>query len=325
MSGTRRPCTDLLCHAPLSWRHTAIVLEQACISWPSPGSTSSSLMAVAEGDCARTAAGSARSFTFAAVRRCCRWSIVLYLLRHAGAAARRAADARRSASAAPAIQTAAAIRPVTRSRRYEKNRDASSTVHQRAAADRARRRRRAADRAPAPAGRQATWRRLAARNARRGSAPRGAGAERLEHVGADLERVAGRCRRRARPRASPGAQPPPSHSAATVASSTPPARPRQPACAAATARPSGAANSTGRQSATWTTQATPGSVVTLASASCDRRAGRGIGGADADDARAVHLAQEDRRGARSPRRAAPGCAATASGVVADRAPRFIVA
>ena len=51
-----------------------------------------------------------------------------------------------------------------------------------------------------------------------------------------------------------------SHSAASDASTTPAASPRQPACAAATARPAGAANSTGRQSATCTMQATPGSV-----------------------------------------------------------------
>ena len=52
-----------------------------------------------------------------------------------------------------------------------------------------------------------------------------------------------------------------------LASITPPAKPRQPAWAAPTARPPGAANSSGRQSATCTAQAMPGSVVTLASAS----------------------------------------------------------
>ena len=44
---------------------------------------------------------------------------------------------------------------------------------------------------------------------------------------------------------------------ATVASSTPAARPRQPAWAAATTEPSRAANSTGRQSATCTAATTP--------------------------------------------------------------------
>eukprot|EP01137_Pigoraptor_chileana_P012682 Opistho-2@65302 len=55
-----------------------------------------------------------------------------------------------------------------------------------------------------------------------------------------------------------------SHRAATVCSSTPPASPRQPACAPAT--PPGAANSTGRQSATWMATPSPATVLTLASA-----------------------------------------------------------
>src|SRR5579875_2123386 len=54
--------------------------------------------------------------------------------------------------------------------------------------------------------------------------------------------------------------------AATVASSTPPASPRQPACAAATAEPSRAAKSTGRQSATWIAQIWHGARVSAASA-----------------------------------------------------------
>ena len=63
-----------------------------------------------------------------------------------------------------------------------------------------------------------------------------------------------------------GATPAPWQSAETVASSTPAASPRQPACAAATARPSRAQNSAGRQSATRTAQARPRSVVHAASA-----------------------------------------------------------
>ena len=95
----------------------------------------------------------------------------------------------------------------------------------------------------------------------------------------------------------PGRQSAASHRLATVASSTPAARPRQPAWAAPTPRPSGAANRTGRQSATCTVQAMPGSVVTLASASCTGAPGSGIGTRQPDDARPVHLAQEHRRGA----------------------------
>ncbi len=55
-------------------------------------------------------------------------------------------------------------------------------------------------------------------------------------------------------------------SAPTVASRTPAASPRQPACAAPIADPSAAAKSTGMQSATWITQTRPGSRVTTASA-----------------------------------------------------------
>ncbi len=58
----------------------------------------------------------------------------------------------------------------------------------------------------------------------------------------------------------------PPHTACAQRSSTPALRPRQPACAAPTARACGAANSTGRQSATSTVQATPGSLVHDASA-----------------------------------------------------------
>mmetsp|Transcript_21958 Transcript_21958/g.86125 ORF Transcript_21958/g.86125 Transcript_21958/m.86125 type:complete len:369 (-) Transcript_21958:4452-5558(-) len=62
----------------------------------------------------------------------------------------------------------------------------------------------------------------------------------------------------------PGSQAAASQSSATVCSSTPAARPRQPACAPAT--PPGAANSTGRQSATRMATASSGSVDTAASA-----------------------------------------------------------
>ncbi len=71
--------------------------------------------------------------------------------------------------------------------------------------------------------------------------------------------------------------------AATVAPSTPLARPRQPACAAPTTEPSRAANNTGMQSATWIAHTTPGCLVTAASArgrrdsiSCSALAVRGM-------------------------------------------------
>src|SRR5258706_11615346 len=54
--------------------------------------------------------------------------------------------------------------------------------------------------------------------------------------------------------------------ASMVASSTPAARPRQPACAAATTLPASSANSTGMQSAIFTTQTVPRSRATAASA-----------------------------------------------------------
>jgi hypothetical protein len=80
-----------------------------------------------------------------------------------------------------------------------------------------------------------------------------------------LRNAAARCRdpaRPTRPRAATGALAKRLH----VASSTPAARPRQPAWAAATAWPSRSASSTGRQSATPTVQATPRAVVQAASA-----------------------------------------------------------
>ena len=75
---------------------------------------------------------------------------------------------------------------------------------------------------------------------------------------------------------SPGSQPEASHKAWTVCSSTPPARPRQPACAPPTAF--GAANSTGRQSATWMAQPSPGMVLMHASALGTRASGRAHSG-----------------------------------------------
>ena len=123
-------------------------------------------------------------------------SIVLYVMAHADAPQRaRRAPQRAAAPRQRRIQTAAASRPVTPSRRNEKNRDASSTVHQSPPLTRAHARRAPGGRAPAAAG----WPASAARR------PRGARhealrvravrrlAEGLQHVGADLEAAAARC------------------------------------------------------------------------------------------------------------------------------------
>ena len=142
-----------------------------------------------------------------------------------------------------------------------------STVHQLPPLTR-RRRPRPAGRAPGRPDRPATCRRRGRRSA--AARPgRGIGAERFEHVGADLE--AARPDAGAEPGAtSPGAHPPPRRPRATR-----PRRRRRPGRASRRGRrhgaPAGAANSTGRQSAACTVQATPGSVVTLASASAPAR------------------------------------------------------
>ena len=93
---------------------------------------------------------------------------------------------------------------------------------------------------------------------------------------------------------------PGSHSsAATVASTTPAASPRQPACATPTRRPSRPARNTGRQSATSTAQTLPG-----------RERHGGIGRAlrsprQRDDADAVHLLEPGRLRRKLERRAQP--------------------
>ena len=194
-------------------------------------------------------------------------SVVLYIMGAPGAPA--GAPRPREAGGISARQTAAAQRPVTPSRRNEKNRDASSTVQAPAPADGVHAGARPDGRAPAAAGRPASAasRRRAAGSTKRaasaapGSARRPAARRRRPRSGA------GRCTGPSQATHVAAARPPaPAHSAATVASSTPAASPRQPACAAATARPSRSAISTGRQSATSTVQATPGSVVQAASA-----------------------------------------------------------
>ena len=75
-------------------------------------------------------------------------------------------------------------------------------------------------------------------------------------------------------------------SAAIVDSSTPPTRPRQPACATPTRVPARSTNTTGRQSAVITTHTRPGATATDASA----RGGTDAGSpACAHDVDAVHL------------------------------------
>ena len=64
-------------------------------------------------------------------------------------------------------------------------------------------------------------------------------------------------------------------------------------------------------------QATPGSLVTTASASWIGAPGAASARADADDARAVHLAQEDRRRAHRLGEQRP-VGGDRAGVVADR-------
>ena len=202
---------------------------------------------------------------------CCRWRSCCTCC--GTPARRREARRRPRPQRRPSSQIAAAMRPVTRSRRNEKNRDGSLDGAPAAAADRVDARRPAGGRAPAPAGRPASpalparARELARCGSGRCVGTRASSAERLEHVGADLERASARCTapsqaaaRRARSAAA-------SHSAATRRLEHA-ARPGRASRHAPRRRraPSGAANSTGRQSATCTVQAMPGSVVTLASA-----------------------------------------------------------
>jgi hypothetical protein len=210
------------------------------------------------------------------------------------------------------------MRPVTPSRRNEKKADASSTVHQRpplmwptpAGQPLPRQRRQVGQPARLAVGRGRGARSSACRRGRR-SGRRPAARRRRPRTAA--ARCTGRARPAARRRAARACA-----QRATVASSTPAARPRQPACAAATARPS-CANSTGRQSATCTVQARPGSVV---------HGGIGLGHCsvggqrvEAHHARAVHLAQPDRP--RAQRRAKRRrLAATAAGSSPTATPRF---
>ena len=254
--------------------------------------------------------------------------IALYLL---GTPARRRAPPPRRAAAQPgprAIQTAAAMRPGD-CRRAGTKRTVTrrSTVHQRrrrrarrpAAARRSRASpARSASHLPPPCAHEATAR----ASGRAGSAPN---ASSTSAPTSNASRR--RCRRRARRRARPARSRPRSHSACDGrfddagrrARASPRARRRR-------ARPSGAANSTGRQSATCTVQATPGSVVTAGVGLVHRRRRRGVGGADPDDARAVDLAQEDRRARRiASREAARGCARPRPASSPTALPRFIAA
>jgi hypothetical protein len=167
---------------------------------------------------------------------------------------------------------AAASRPVTPSRRYEKKLERRSTVHQPPPLMAARRHAPGA-RAPVAAGRPASAALPSAMPAagtkRCGSALPGL-AEGLQHVGADLETLRPDARAEPGPTPAAGSQPPPCT-----------ARQRRLEHAAGQAAPAGmggrhgaavgAASSTGRQSATCTAQATPGSSVQAASATAAAR------------------------------------------------------
>src|SRR5690606_11368687 len=168
--------------------------------------------------------------------------------------------AKRSAGKTQSSQASVAMRPLRPSRRWEKKRR-SEIVHRpppwMSALDRpaASKRRRArayrstcqcpgrveANAAAAPAS--------SATNASRTSAP--------------TSYAAGPAAGPSQATSSPAA----ARIAATVCSSTPAARPRQPACATATSLPSRAANTTGRQSAVRMASTAPGTSVTAASAS----------------------------------------------------------
>ena len=166
------------------------------------------LMALAEG----FAAGGSwlgAFFTLAALRARAR-SIALYLI---GTPARRAARAAaRPPQRAPAIQTAAAIRPVTPSRRNEKNRDGVADGAPVAALDARDAGGAPGDRAPGPAGRRATCRCRAAGSARqRSRRDRPAPTPNAASTSAPTSNASARCRRRARRRRSAGAQPAASH------------------------------------------------------------------------------------------------------------------
>ena len=89
-------------------------------------------------------------------------------------------------------------------------------------------------------------------------------------------------------------------SAATVASMTPAANPRQPACAAATRSPESAASNTGRQSAVRMAHTRPRRRVNAASAASLHRRG-GPGSIEVGDADPMHLREPRRLGRQSGR------------------------
>ena len=116
---------------------------------------------------------------------------------------------------------------------------------------------------------------------------------------------------------SPGAHPPTVQSASTAASTTPADKPRQPACAAR----DGATVRCRQQHRQAIGRLDDAGDARLAGDDgigfVDRRARPGIGDTDADDARAVDLAQEDRRCAHRLAQQRP-VRADGAGVVADR-------
>ena len=166
------------------------------------------------------------------------------------------------------------MRPVTPSRRKEKNRDASSKVQPAATLIRATPA--AAQAVARQAGRSASH--LPGCAGRSAAATRPAGATaKASSTSAPTSKARGPMQAPSQASSSAGEHAAASHRPPTVASSTPAARPRQPAWAAATARPLRArrtAPAGSRRPAPCRRR--PGSVVTLASASCAGAPRRGV-------------------------------------------------
>ena len=302
--------------------------DQACIWSRSPGSTWCCMMAVAEAvEPERHVLGALFTLLLYGVLPL---SIVLYLLaRRRGAARRAAAEAGRQ-RAPRSSQTAAAMRPVTPSRRYEKNRDG---VARRCTSAPPRYRVDAGGAQAVARQHRQVGQPLAGRFGH--EAPRHAGTARLVAAASAGQRwpkasstsaptsKARRpdARRRARPRARPGAQP------AAVAQRRRPSlrarrRPVRASRRARRRRPRPSRRGEQHRQAVGDLHragdAGLGGDARVGRAASARRARRRRA-SSRDDARAVHLAQPDRRGADRLRQAARGCAATAAGVVAAAA------
>ena len=220
-------------------------------------------------------------------------------------------------AAAPAIQSNAAMRPVAPSRRYEKKRAGSACVHRSPPPIDATPAR--ASRAPRERGRSASHLPGAPRREARGRAPHRR-ATNASRTSSPTSNAAGPMRG-----AEPGARCAPDRTriASTVRSSTPAARPRQPACAT----PMTAAVACGEQHGQAVGDAhrerrQSGARVTAASARGGRARGASTSPAIDDDVGAVHLLAASRRAAGRCARTRRRFSATArGGVVAERRAR----